>query len=364
MYCEVEYPDSFSASRTNASHWRFPHRLNSAPPANESFTFHASGNILRVDLTIMNLTTNDTADYGFTVGECSFECANISLHVDECLGVKPKPVTQQNISVTAPLSASSVTLVANFTGDTSGTYPIVFSKQSVIDLPFHDSNKYSYMRSKVYQNCFFSGVLVIHNLSVADTDNISGPLVSIQRNVLNTQPASNAHSSVFILYCRDGIPEDDIEDLLQVLEQCGIQLHVDLRAQDAHGELPDNWTRWMQAELESRKHVVVICSSQLQHAFAHANDSRMGYVEMCRGQFHAKSVLNCIQPSKTVLVFVNCSKDSEMIPLPQLRDRQSFELNLTDLLEVAQDDCTLLENAIRYNGRFRDFRDLIQRLQY
>ena len=169
MYCEVEYPDSFSASRTNASHWRFPHRLNSAPPANESFTFHASGNILRVDLTIMNLTTNDTADYGFTVGECSFECANISLHVDECLGVKPKPVTQQNISVTAPLSVSSVTLVANFTGDTSGTYPIVFSKQSVIDLPFHDSNKYSYMRSKVYQNCFFSGVLVIHNLSVADT---------------------------------------------------------------------------------------------------------------------------------------------------------------------------------------------------
>jgi hypothetical protein len=169
MYCEVEFPDSSSASSTNASLWRFPPRLHFAPPANESFTFHASGNILRVDLTIMNLTGYDAADYTFTVGECSFVCAKISLHVDECLGIQPTPVTQQNISVTAPLSASSVTLIANFTGETSGlTYPIVFSNQSVIDLPFHDSNKYSY-RSKVYPNCVLSVVLVIHNLSMADT---------------------------------------------------------------------------------------------------------------------------------------------------------------------------------------------------
>ena len=172
------------------------------------------------------------------------------------------------------------------------------------------------------------------------------------------------HSSVFILYCRGGISTDDLEDLLEVLELCGIKAHIDLNVQETHWQFPENWTRWMQEELGTCAHVLVICSSQLLEAFAHANDSQMGYVEMFRGQFHAKSILNCIQPSKTALLFVNCSKDPRIIPLPQLWDRRSFELNLTNLLEVSEDDETQLENAIQHNDNFKDFNDLVQHLQH
>ena len=144
----------------------------------------------------------------------------------------------------------------------------------------------------------------------------------------------------------------------------GVNLHIDVRVRETHGHYPENWTRWMQQELDSCDHILVICSSQLHQAFTHGNNTQMEFVEMFEGQFHAGSILNCIQPSKTVLLFVNRPKDPRLIPLPQLRDRKSFELNLTDLLEAVQDNHTLLDNAIQHNDNFRDFKDLFKYLQH
>ena len=170
MLCEVEYPDSSSAASTSATYNRFPPRRHSAPSPNLLLYYHATGNVLKVNLTITNLTWDDAADYTLIVGgNCSFVCANITLHVDECVGVQPKPVAHTNISVTAPQTATSLTLTANFTGDTDElTYPITLSNESVNDLVLHDGNKYSY-KSQKYPNCVLSVVFVIHNLSVEDT---------------------------------------------------------------------------------------------------------------------------------------------------------------------------------------------------
>ena len=79
-------------------------------------------------------------------------------------------MTQRNVSVTAPLSATSVKLVANFTGDANmlNMLPVIFSNETVSDLnSLSQSHKYSWETQK-YSNCIISVTMVIHNLSMTD----------------------------------------------------------------------------------------------------------------------------------------------------------------------------------------------------
>ena len=167
MYCEVEFSDP-SVTAANPTWKRSPLRPHHAPPANVSFTYQTSGNLHIVNLTVRNVTDVDVATYTLAIGgDCLFEC-NITLKVLECLGIPPQPTTQHNITITASLSDSSVSLVANFTGQTTQlTYPIIFSNRSVNDLLLYQSKKYSF-ESHIFQKCVRSVVLVIHNLSMGD----------------------------------------------------------------------------------------------------------------------------------------------------------------------------------------------------
>ena len=161
-----------STAQTAIVDWRrFPRRPTWAPPLNYSFTNHSLGNIVTVDLVIRNVTREfDAADYTILVGDCLTPCANISLKVRDKCHTKPQPTAQRNVTVTAYISDSYVTLPANFTGDESlVNYPVVFSTGTVSDLLNHETlrNKYS-IKCRVYSNCDFSVELVIWNLTMED----------------------------------------------------------------------------------------------------------------------------------------------------------------------------------------------------
>ena len=205
MCCEVEFRDASLSASTVATWWRWPE--STASLANASLTQALTGNSFRIFLSLNNVTQLDQADYTlagtFSVGDknCSFSCPTMSLSVrDECYFKIPQP-TRGNVTITTPIDVPSLTLVANFTGDTDrGHYRIVWSNGSVYDLEyFRTSQKYFTKHSKI-SSCLFTEELIITNISMTDagvyTAEATGYFDSGNRTFFNVIIAETTKSAI------------------------------------------------------------------------------------------------------------------------------------------------------------------------
>lgn len=199
------------------------------------------------------------------------------------------------------------------------------------------------------------------------------PLRNQQYTQLATNSCPSGGSGIIILYDKVGTMRESLENLLEILNPFfGHDLCVDILLK----QYPSDWTRWMQENLAKSRHIVILCSEHLNQAFNQSQTTETvgdhvdgggwgggGIVEMFKGNFNANNVVNCINPANTILVYLDRPKKTRIIPLPQLRDRKSFYLELTHLLGVVQDNNMQLKNTIMDNHKFREFKDLIQYLQ-
>ena len=172
----------------------------------------------------------------------------------------------------------------------------------------------------------------------------------------------NEQKSVIFLYCREGLSRDILEELSRVLDlYCGIDSHLDLKV--SHENFPANWSRWMETEIRTCRHILVICTAPLYKGLTQSinNPSQeRGLVEMFEGAFYADSIVNCIQPSKCILVFLDRPQDLQLIP-SELRTQKQFQLNIKQLMTTISINSYQAE--ISSNSNFSAFRELIEHLQ-
>ena len=149
------------------------------------------------------------------------------------------------------------------------------------------------------------------------------------------------------------MPKEKLKNLVEIFFHCpGIEPHIDFIIPNQ-----ENWNRWIEKELKS-DYVILICTSELYSALM---SSENVLVEMYEGRFHSNSIIDTIQPSKIIPVFIDSREDLNLIP-ERLHDRRSFELSLTQLWDITRGDIFSMQLAISYNSDFHTFQELLEYL--
>ena len=175
-----------------------------------------------------------------------------------------------------------------------------------------------------------------------------------------TAQKANERNGVFFLYCQVDIKKETLLDLVDLLCMYSVHPHLDLSASTD----PTNWSIWTQTMIESYRHVILICTRPLYEAFrGNLNNSLdRSMVEMHRGSFYADAIVNCIQPSKFIPVFIDSARDRSLVPM-ELRTHRHFQLNISHLMETTQGIRECVEKEINDNSDFVDFKQLIELLR-
>ena len=177
---------------------------------------------------------------------------------------------------------------------------------------------------------------------------------------------------VFILYCKD--PQlsptfsDDVLDLADTLNHCGgftcaVDHYVDVR--------PPNWNVWTQQRIEESQYVILVCSPTLAQVIQTPHDH---VLSMEKGKYYANGIVNLIQPSKFIPVFLNAYKpvgDKRQWLPPQLYMCTNYEVSIAEFREairVPEDTprCDLdrkFAEVLCSDDRFREIAKLVYHLR-
>lgn len=167
LNCTVEFSNHSIASTATGKWEKWPQRKTTPP--NTTF----SGGYFTIMIFLSNVTEVDHGYYMLYIiysGNCLFSCANISLVIaDECYGVMPEPMTKEKVTVTVSPGTLSLTLVANFSGDTIEThYRILWSNSSTHDLLLVRPEGKYFPKHRRISDCAFIEELEIRNISEMD----------------------------------------------------------------------------------------------------------------------------------------------------------------------------------------------------
>ena len=183
-----------------------------------------------------------------------------------------------------------------------------------------------------------------------------------------TQPAAwpaaqhgpQGHTNVFFLYCKTSVDQGSLVDLADILSLYGISSFLDITTE----AIPANWSIWTEEKIELCHYVILVCSKPLHKALKdNINASDNDLVDMFKGKFSARAVVNCIRAPKFIPAFIDCTPNENVVPL-QLRTHHFPHLRVRELMQAVEGKPDeYVHRKINDNHSFLGIKQLIDLLQ-
>ena len=182
-------------------------------------------------------------------------------------------------------------------------------------------------------------------------------------------PQPQRKGKVFILYCKDGLPQefsDEVLDLADTLSSCGgFKCEVDHYVPVP----PPNWNTWTIKQIQESEYVLLVYSPILDQQI-HSSQNIM--LNMEKGKYYANGIINLMHPPKFIPVYLNGRlppNNLGWLP-PQLHTCTEYMLNINQLrmaIEVPEGTpehvfSEKLTEAL-HEDRFRDVAKLVSHLR-
>ena len=180
-------------------------------------------------------------------------------------------------------------------------------------------------------------------------------------------PDAQTRGKVFILYCKDNLPEsfcDDVLDLADILRHCGFDCMVDHYV-DVH---PPNWNIWTEQKIKESQYVLLVYSPTLAEWM---KSPQQHTLHMAKGKYYSNMVVNFIHPPKVIPVYLNQYTPGNLEWLPsQMRMYSVYHLNVAQLGQAMQVPGDTSEDIFRqklemalHDPRFREVAGLVYHLR-